>query len=551
MNARALAALLGSSWLGLAGCSDVVGGVKGTPGAAVASGNHVDLLFVIDGSPGALEAQRVLARSVSEILLDLVNPRCVDALGGREERVATPTTPCPPGLERAYEPVASLNVGVISSSLGSLAQPPCDGSSSTVVFGNDKARLLTRGAEELGFADRIPGGVVSWRRDSPNNITYAELESYTRALITGVGDAGCPYPMPLEAMTRFLMDPSPYDHLELGKDGVTGMSVDATLLAQREEFLRDESVLAVFVLAPNGDCSVRPSRQSARLFSRAPGAMPRAASVCADEPENECCYTCNEPPPGDCLVDADTCAGQPTLAPEEDPVGMRCADQRRRFGASFLYPVARYANALQLAAIDRYASDFQPRASSGEPNPLFGNGRARDRVALAVVTGVPWYEIAENELRFEDGVPPMSALASAGVIADVAGDPDRFIPPTNDFQIESLAPREHVLPGNFTNGGDRPPDGTPQYACIYPLSAPAPSPRCTEGEQSPLCSGVYQTHAYAIPGARPITLAASLQDRAALASICTPRTIGESTFHYGYRPALRDLVARIEPLLVK
>src|SRR5690606_33091444 len=80
----------------------------------------------------------------------------------------------------------------------------------------------------------------------------------------------------------------------------------------------------------------------------------------------------------------------PTWSRDEDPLHLRCVDQKRRFGRESLFPVSRYIEALTKAQIV---------GRSGElvDNPLFASGRTKDMISVLLLAGTPWQLIADKE----------------------------------------------------------------------------------------------------------------------------------------------------------
>ena len=69
-----------------------------------------------------------------------------------------------------------------------------------------------------------------------------------------MGEFGCGYEMPLEAMNRFLVDPVPYQSLLQTNDGQMPVGIDQVVLDQRAAFLRPDSIVGVVLLSDENDC---------------------------------------------------------------------------------------------------------------------------------------------------------------------------------------------------------------------------------------------------------------------------------------------------------
>ena len=74
----------------------------------------------------------------------------------------------------------------------------------------------------------------------------------------GVHQFGCGIESQLESWYRFLVQPDPYASLGLDKTGkfAQWVGVDTVLLAQRADFLRPDSLVAVIVLSDENDSEV-------------------------------------------------------------------------------------------------------------------------------------------------------------------------------------------------------------------------------------------------------------------------------------------------------
>src|SRR5260221_537096 len=89
------------------------------------------------------------------------------------------------------------------------------------------------------------------------------LANVVPALVRRVGQNGCGYEASLEAISRFLIDPDPYETIgitplpmsPLGAAVLQG--TDAVLLKQRSDFLRPDSLVAVMMITDENDCSVQ------------------------------------------------------------------------------------------------------------------------------------------------------------------------------------------------------------------------------------------------------------------------------------------------------
>lgn len=574
---RRLGLLGGSLLLACSGCNEVTTGgsepdpdqplppVVEAPQAIVAE--KVDLVFVVDNSMSMADKQAVLATSAVRLVRDLTNPPCLDANGDRLPELQQPASPaeaCPAGAARAASPVTDLRVGVISSSLGALTAAQCDGGASADPPDNDGARLLTRGPggvvvptyQDLGFLAWDPASIQT----PPGDTNIDDFEEKLSALIVGVGQVGCGYEMPLEAMARFLVDPEPYQTVATDPSGsLVRQGVDTVLLEQRAAFLRPDSLVSVVLLSDENDCSVDVGSQGYLVLG--PESFYKSTSVCQLDPNDACCTSCALAPPPGCAPDP-SCGEQGTAHAArydtgEDHPNTRCWDQKRRYGVDFRYPVARYTNALTQPLIDPSQPDLAA-SGQGVPNPLFVGGRPVELVSLTTIVGVPWQDVAADPTNPQSRVKTTSQMESDGSWAWLVegGDP---------FMREAALPRTGVNPAtgedvasmNGINGGDRTigENEDLQYTCIFGLETPATDgPDCSNCVDAscddPLCVGQTQVAAKAYPGVRQLSVVRSLGDRGIAGSICpgdvasaTPG--GPSVRSPGYEPPIVELESRM------
>jgi len=511
-------------------------------------------------------------------------------------------------------------VGFVSSSLGDAgANSACAalGSPRFVPDRVDMAHLI--GSLPRGqFAGGNALGFLEWSAGQADFDLFADS---AQRMLRSVGESGCGWEQTLESWYRFLVDPYPYRELVRvvcpGSSGTAANCVqpavdvddrillDDTLLAQRQAFLRPDSLLAIAMLSDENDCSLQVGNQTwvvVNIDDQRP--MFKGSSTCAQDANDKCCFNCALGPPAGCAVDP-SCTADPAnvnrLTPNEDGNNLRCFDQQRRFGLEFLLPVQRYINALTLPELCWNAPDLSTVGCNVldiAPNPLFaGGGREPSQVLLSGIVGVPWQSLAAQvnaagtplgaeQLRFKSGAelgtggdatwsqivgsPGVRWQAATTERPEVASQPR--VLPTLAQMVESPSARAGVLAGNPLNGrdfdtsrgGSRPDDL--EYACIYPLRQPkdcaALDPNVdncacyAESNSTPLCeqtpavsvAGTTQYWDRAYPGARQLQVLRGQGDKAVVASIC-PRNLSDgAAVDFGYRPALSSLLERIEVL---
>jgi hypothetical protein len=575
-----------------------------------AHADKIDLLFVVDNSPGTDLKHQILANDLPALLAVFTDPPCTgndgawqDAQGGA----------CPQGTTRIFPPVADLHVGVITSSLGGHGADTCLADKSPSE--NDRGHLIKRASTDGTIPDVKTWndkGFLVWdpnvskpSHSPPGDSSPMSFTAAAKAIVVGAGQAGCGFEATHEAWYRFLADPNPYQSITI--DTMTQTAVlngtDDALLAQRAAFLRPDSLLVVMVLSDENDASIRDGSQYFFAAQRyAPGTskpyhLPKPRAACAKDPNDPCCRSCGQQAGPGCSDAQDACLDAQgktvPLAQEDDPINLRAWDNKRRFGIEFLYPTTRYAGALTEPTIaDRNGNIVK--------NPIFSNlsgkpATVRDErlVLFTAIVGVPWQDLARTR---QDGVPDLvtgrdakgrlvggfmtgAELVSNGRYGVILGDPAKYHTsvaalPTDALMIESveartgtspivkaaLAPATAPLDANPINGHERTiaTKSDLQYACIFqrpmPLDCGMVQCDCVPGDHDPLCQApmtmtpddAFQYGDKAYPGLRHIAIARELGERAALGSVCPARGANGSL---GYTPMKRTLGDLTAPLL--
>jgi hypothetical protein len=581
---------------GLEGGSAAAPGEGGvvTPGMAVpppvkgiTKSSKLDLLLVVDNSISMADKQQVL----KETIPDLVN-RLTDPASG----------------------VKDLHVGVITSSIGGHGSTLCQGSDTSGKLSdeeqNDHAHLVTTRPRYATIRQAFPGaqapepaGYMAW--DSTKDPTA--LAGGIQSMVIGASEFGCGLESQLEAMYRFLVDPSPpqviaeqpCDTHPADKCAVP-VGRDDALLAQRAAFLRPDSAVAIVQLTDENDCSIRESDQY-YYAARDNITLPHSSSACVTNPNDPCCYSCATKAPAGCKADP-SCSTPAN--PNLDQLNLRCFDQKRRFGLDFLYPVTRYVNALTQQRLCTSRPDLDPDPANcpdlnndHQPdiavNPLVpGTADARDpsMVYLLGIVGVPWQDLAAasdgTTLRYKTP----AELSQSGTWDVILGNraPGNGAPPVlpaDSLMIESINPRGGMdgesppvaLAGPDSQQMANPVNGHEwrnmnqddlEYACIFPLATPRdcaavakmadPQPGCdcklvNPGDDNPLCqnpsTGAYETtqhNAKAYPGLRELEVLKGMGGRGLVSSICARNLTDKTSADYGYRPAIDTLITQLK-----
>jgi hypothetical protein len=512
--------------------------------AATAGGvrlsDKIDLLFVIDNSVSMGDKQQIFSAAIPDLLERLVNPPCLNRELTESVQPATAEAACPGGFARQFAPVKDIHVGIVTSSLGAHgADDPVAGCSEAA---SDKAHLI--GAIERGRG--VPSyrglGFLSWdpqqRSAPPGAADLTALEGGFVDMVATVGESGCGFEAPLEAMYRFLMDPAPHAGIERvacnasdpGQSCARPVGVDETLLEQRDAFLRPDSVVAILMLADEDDCSIRDTDIGWWHTDNTRG-ITRASAACDADPDSACCYSCSFETPAGCPAkeqdtgccspgeDGSACRVQTLISPQEERErlgqNLRCFDQKRRYGYDYLYPVERYVLGLTSPWLPEGFDEHGAPLTDAQGNvrfarnPLYsqplddrGNVRAKEQVFFVGIVGVPWQDVATDQTRDVPGqldLIPASDFAENGLWERILGTGTTGGLPEDPFVRESTLPRSGVHP--LTNDPILPPESTTlnaingkeravfddlQYACIFPLPVVR---SCAEGSANagPAC----------------------------------------------------------------
>lgn len=586
---------VGGSGSGAGGMGSGGNGSGGTGGIpSIGDVDKVDLLFMVDNSRSMADKQEVIAAVLSDLVQSLVNPACIDANGVPvANQPANGQDSCPAGSQRPYQAVNDLHVGVISSSIGghgadacpTTETASCNGSPNT--SNNDAAHLLDRQDactqasvptyQNGGFLAWDPGGKYSPAGDSDPVV----LAQKFREIVLGAGQIGCGYESQLESWYRFLADPEPYQSISVVNAEAVPQGIDQTVLQQRSAFLRPDSLLAIVMLTDENDCSIQEEGQfyfaaQTKNANGTPFHMPAARPECAANPNDACCLSCGQDQMS-CATQAscsDANGNLKTLSDVEDSINLRCFEQKRRFGIDFLYPIARYANALTQPMIKNRAGTMVPNPifSDLDPNDAYTTIRDPGLVVLAGLVGVPWQSIARDPQDLSKGYKNADEMAAGGVWNAILGDPSNYLKPTDAHMVESIDPRAPLPPPGSAANAD-PIHGHEytiamrddlQYACTFDL----PSPRdCSDmnvkscdcqnpNNDNPLCSvdpmtgqRTLQTKAKAYPSLRQLDLLKNVSG--VVASVCPAQISNPAQGDFGYRPAVKSLIERIQGRLVK
>jgi hypothetical protein len=532
--------------------------------------DKLDLLLVVDNSKNLDLAHALLADTVPYLLDRLTRPACVNGLGNVVDGASGPTDECETG-RRDFAPLTDIHIGVISTSLGGHGADICSPQSGAFnPTQDDAAHLLDRGPS--GIVPTYDGkGFLAWdpgqTKVPPGDADITSVASRLADLVRGTGTSGCGFESQLESFYRFLIDPNPHASISIEDGAAVLVGSDEVLLKQRSDFLRPDSAVAVVLLTDENDCS---TREGGQYFLSNQGLdqngqafhLPRPRSECALSPDDPCCSTCGQAqPPGCSPSELDPSCQLPPMDAIEDPVNLRCFDQKRRFGVDFLYPIERYVRGLT----EPFVAD---RDGNVVENPLFLGGRDPSLVHFAGIVGVPWQDIAADPKAVASGFLPPHQIDWLLLL----GDPETGDPPFDPLMIESIEPREGFHPStgaplapptggqleNPVNGHERALANKDdlQLACIYPRATPkdcavnAMDCECVGGniDLNPVCQGpdgaysTVQWFARALPSSRVLSALQRVGQQGVVASVCAPVTSDPTQPAFGYKPAVDALL---------
>ncbi len=411
--------------------------------------DKVDMLFAIDNSASMGDKQQFLALAVPTLLQGLTAPHCVDQKTGlpvdasRADPVKTKAEfyGCASvngnQLDAEFKPVTDLHIGIVSSSLGTMGgdlnggvSDLCPVSDTTRHY-NDNGHLVppTRTAADpnnpnsaaivaAATAALQPASFLAWFPESEENTTNptrhptpanplnnaTNLQNYFQSAVYGLGQDGCGFEAQLESMYRFLIQPDPY--VIIKKDGLEkadlGDGIDYDLLAQRAQFLRPDSLVAVIMLTDETDSSVDPLSVNGLGYNYASAVFlgsttprggdpkngttaPMPTSICATDPGNANCTSCGFKAgcaTGDTsalcqMLKADpNCNTTQTGASsagyygkDGDAMNPRMFHMKQRFGVDPQFPISRYVNGLSSGRVpDRSTEHTITTSASGVRN---------------------------------------------------------------------------------------------------------------------------------------------------------------------------------------
>lgn len=547
---------------------------------------RIDLLLAIDNSASMGDKQEILARAVPDLVKRLANPRCVDSAGAvAAEQPDSPTASCPVGSEREFLAVPDIHIGIVSSSLGGIVGGACSKAKD-----DDQAHLLARSKDGTTVPTYGGHGFLAWdpdkKLDPPGESQLdGGLVPSLQEMVRGVGESGCGFEGSLESWYRFLIDPDPYLEMKQVGNKLVPSGIDKTILAQRKQFLRPDSLVAIVMLTDENDCSIAPGDDAAKIYSGQHMVRPRAE--CATNSDDPCCAPCDDAPAA-CEPDA-TCtdtAGQVLrLSSDDDDIDLRCFDQKKRFGKDYLHPLDRYVTGLTQPEVPGRSGELtkNPLFMDLDPDDDLHEVRSPELVFMAGIVGVPWQDIAKDPTTLTKGLKSAKELRDRDARGRnawdvILGDAGKGVAPLDPHMTETTKERPGTNPITGTSmasssagpnadpiSGHEQPESSDnlQYACIFPLLGPIECTGqngcgCNKPEGNPLCqdaAGDYsntQIYGKAYPGVRELNVLKGIEDQAIVASVCPANmdaTTAGAAEDFGYRPAIGALIDRLKDKL--
>ncbi|HXX68844.1 MAG TPA: hypothetical protein VEK07_16780 [Polyangiaceae bacterium] len=476
------------------------------------SSSKVDLLFDIDNSKSMGDKQQYLVQAIPDLIDQLLNPGCVDNSGNpildaNDNPVQSVSGLCAIGTP-AFRPVTDMHLGIVTSSLGQRLSEQDPGSPAVVIcqttatpnpsptgisdHNDDEAHLIAReitygaGATTAtegpvmdayvpsygfnmppdnwgGFLDWFPTAAANENVANPlpvgatADILETTLQSDFVTMVSGVGIYGCGIESQLESWYRFLIQPDPYASLAINNPNTAGgtavwSGVDTTILQERADFLRPDSLVAVIVLTDENDSEidVRSYGGEGFLFMGNGFAPPKSTSQCS--------YSNGGPASSGC-TNCQAGSTDPACSPSSTPVytasndwgydpNLRHVHMKWKYGIDPQYPWQRYVLGLTSPTVPDRNGEYPPGAETyvlgtndctnplfaaqlpsgsalsdlavtpGESNPTLCNlplGTARTPSACPSVSSLVFYAViggVPNQLLHFDATNPKNGLLS-------------------------------------------------------------------------------------------------------------------------------------------
>ncbi len=338
------------------------------------------------------------------------------------------------------------------------------------------------------------------------------------AMISGVHEHGCGFEAQNEAWYRFLIQPDPFDSITKDSTGkfASLSGFDDTILKQRADFLRPDSLVAVIVVTDENEEVADPLAIGGQgwlyenqTFPGGPGSAPEGTIECKQpvDPMNPTttgpygpnCTSCGFSNVKSDPAFATRCPNDGAsgtggfLDPSDDQINVRFFHQKERFGVFAGYPITRYVLGLTSPAVPdiNHEHDTNGNYIGDQPtqancvNPLYAQNlptssqgqelckltagpRTPDLVYYAAIAGVP-HELLQAQLGTDDcpmgkvasgaDCPQKSKLTSDDWLKITGADPEHYDFTGADYHMIESEDERTTNTGNWANVSTCPSNG--------------------------------------------------------------------------------------------
>jgi hypothetical protein len=487
------------------------GAAEGSTATGATTASKVDILFDIDNSSSMGDKQQYLQAAIPSLITRLVTPNCVDPSGNAlvdasgNPILAGSSGQCAPsgsGIvgKPAFAPVNDMHVGVITSSLGPRGTTSiCQIASTTGAVAPDYEEFTT-GSYETYLNDSatddyagltaIPKNnddqghlinrtdppstpsalptastsvdaqnVLAWYPSAPENgVTSAAIlnESF-QDLVVGAQAFGCGIESQLESWYRFLVQPDPYFSITTTKnsDGLPIASwsgVDITILQQRADFLRPDSLVLIVVLSDENDSEidVRTIGGIGVNWLDADFQPPRGTSECATDPGGAACTSCafNTAP-----TDSQ-CETEMGVYEDSDPPNwayndnLRHVHMKAKYGLDLQFPINRYVVGLSSQTVPNRSGEY-PAGAMYYQGGLNSDPADLNCVNPLFATNLPTTATGPDDPTICNLTPNTVRTPASNLVyyAHIGGVPHELLTETSDAGTVTV--KETLAPGDW------------------------------------------------------------------------------------------------------
>jgi hypothetical protein len=497
--------------------------------------DKVDILFDIDNSSSMGDKQQYLQLAVPDLINRLVSPNCVNTDGtgvlvdGGQLTVDSSGN-CSSGRPE-FPPVHDLHVGVVTSSLGPRGTTSICQTSSTpgaalpdyneyttgsyqawtmdLPYGpftgldfipknnDDQGHLVSRTASTSDpdtLTASIHGDFLAWVPSADGGTAGGDVATSSAALVAdfqsvvaGAGAYGCGIESQLESWYRFLIQPDPYASIVVTNGIASWQGVDDTILQQRADFLRPDSLVLIVVLTDENDSEIDVRTLGGNGYNWLDSNFqPSQGTTECSNPTDPKCTSCNIGKPNDPNCANPYPADQTNWAFNDN---LRHVHMKQKYGVDVQFPIGRYFNGLTSPKVPNRAGEYPSGATTyqgglnNDPqdqncdNPLFSmnlptksNGSASDpslctltpnpfrtnkHVYFAHIGGVPHELLTTTDSNGD--VKLKTTLTQPDWTLILGADPENY-----DYSgIDS-----HMIESYLPRGGGIPEQGAPNAAIV-------------------------------------------------------------------------------------